>query len=149
VLQGVLLRAEGGRLQLAATDMELSLRAWLDAEVAEEGAVVVPGRLLGDIARLLPEGSVALMAKPDEGAVAVECGSASYRLQTYSVEDFPRLPEVDTVQTSSVDAAALLDTIGQLAQAKRGRSSPRLQPGRALDGAISVLRPQTHQPCPR
>jgi DNA polymerase-3 subunit beta len=127
VLQGVLLRAEGGRLQLAATDMELSLRAWLDAEVAEEGAVVVPGRLLGDIARLLPEGSVALTAKPDEGAMAVECGSASYRLQTYSVEDFPRLPEVDTVQTSSVDAAALLDTIGRVSRAaSRDESRPVL-----------------------
>src|SRR6266508_1849045 len=85
VLQGVLLRAEGGRLQLSATDMELSLRASLEAEVAEEGAVVVPGRLLGDIARLLPEGNVVLTAKPDEGSLTVECGPASYRLQTYSV----------------------------------------------------------------
>src|SRR5215208_1620826 len=71
VLQGVLLRAEGGRLQLAATDMELSRRAMREAEVAEEGAVVGPGRLLGDIARLLPEGTVVLTAKPDEGAVTV------------------------------------------------------------------------------
>jgi len=127
VLQGVLLRAEGGRLHLAATDMELSLRATLEADVAEEGAVVVPGRLLGDIARLLPEGTVALSAKPDEGAVTVECGPASYRLQAYSVEDFPRLPEVDTVQTSSVDAPALLDTIGRVSRAaSRDESRPVL-----------------------
>src|SRR5215207_9026560 len=60
VLQGVLLRAEGGRLHLSATDMELSLRASLEAEITEEGAVVVPGRLLGDISKLLPEGEVSL-----------------------------------------------------------------------------------------
>src|SRR5829696_7875907 len=127
VLQGVLLRTEGGRLHLAATDMELSLRASLEAEVAEKGAVVVPGRLLGDIARLLPDGDVVLTAKPDEGAVTVECGPASYRLQTYSVEDFPRLPEVDAVQTSSVDAAALLDTIGRVSRAaSRDESRPVL-----------------------
>src|SRR6187397_733417 len=127
VLQGVLLRAEGGRLHLAATDMELSLRMSLDAEVAEEGAVVVPGRLLGDIARLLPDGQVVMTAKADEGAIAVECGPASYRLQTYSVEDFPRLPEVETVQTSSVDAAALLDTIGRVSRAaSRDESRPVL-----------------------
>jgi DNA polymerase-3 subunit beta len=127
VLQGVLLRAEGGRLHVAATDMELSLRASLEAEVAEEGAVVVPGRLLGDIARLLPDGAVALTAKADEGSVAVECGPASYRLQTYSVEDFPRLPDIETVQTSSVEAGALLDTIGRVSRAaSRDESRPVL-----------------------
>jgi DNA polymerase-3 subunit beta len=127
VLQGVLLRTEGGRLHLAATDMELSLRASLEAEVAEEGAIVVPGRLLGDIARLLPDGDVVLTSKADEGALAVECGPASYRLQTYSVEDFPRLPEVDAVQTSSVEAGALLDTIGRVSRAaSRDESRPVL-----------------------
>src|SRR5919106_1291341 len=127
VLQGVLLRAQGDRLHLATTDMELSLRASLEAEVEEEGAIVVPGRLLGDIARLLPEGSVVLTSKPDEGAIAIECGPSSYRLQTYSVEDFPRLPEVDAVQTSSVDAPALLDTIGRVSRAaSRDESRPVL-----------------------
>ena len=41
-------------LHLAATDMEISLRVSLDAQVEDEGAVVVPGRLLVDIVRLLP-----------------------------------------------------------------------------------------------
>lgn len=127
VLQGVLVRAEGGRLELAATDMELSLRAALDADVEEEGSVVVPGRLLGDIARLLPDGNVVLAARADEGAVTVECGASSYRLQTYSVEDFPRLPEVDTVQTATVDAQSLLDTVSRVSRAaSRDESRPVL-----------------------
>jgi DNA polymerase III subunit beta len=58
VLSGMLLRAENGELQLAATDMELSLRTSLDAQVEGEGAVVVPGRLLVDLARLLPDEDV-------------------------------------------------------------------------------------------
>jgi hypothetical protein len=48
ILSGVLLRAEAGRLHLAATDMELSLRSSLDAQVEGEGSVVVPGRLPAD-----------------------------------------------------------------------------------------------------
>src|SRR5919106_1306752 len=93
VLLGVLLRAEGGKLELAATDMELSLRASLSAEVGDEGAVVVPGRLLVDIVRLLPAGEVTIEHRAEESVVRIECGSASYRLNTYSVEDFPRLPD--------------------------------------------------------
>src|SRR5881227_3181871 len=53
ILSGVLLRAEGGKLHLAATDMELSLRSAVDAQLEGEGAVVVPGRLLVDLVRLL------------------------------------------------------------------------------------------------
>src|SRR6059058_733740 len=74
ILSGVLLRAEAGRLHLAATDMELSLRSSLEAQVEGEGAVVVPGRLLVDIVKLLPDSSVAIEHKPEEGAVIVTSG---------------------------------------------------------------------------
>src|SRR5437762_7808539 len=53
ILSGVLLRAEAGRLHLAATDMELSLRSSLDAQVEGEGAVVVRGRWLVELVRLV------------------------------------------------------------------------------------------------
>ena len=60
VLLGVMLRAEEGRLHLAATDMELSLRSALEADVDGDGAAVVPGRLLVDLVRQLPAGEVTL-----------------------------------------------------------------------------------------
>jgi DNA polymerase III subunit beta len=127
VLLGVLLRAEAGRLHLAATDMELSLRASLEADVEEEGAVVVPGRLLVELSRLLPEGDVSMEHRVEEGVVRLECGSASYRLHTYSVEDFPRLPEVDALRSHPVDRTALLDTIARVSRsASRDESRPVL-----------------------
>jgi DNA polymerase sliding clamp subunit (PCNA homolog) len=55
---------------------------------------VVPGRLLLDIARSLPTASVD-RAQAEEAVVVVSAGSATYRLHTYSSEDFPRLPEID------------------------------------------------------
>ena len=64
ILSGVLLRAETGRLHLAATDMELSLRTSFEAQVEDEGSVVVPGRLLVDLARLLPDAEVQLEHSP-------------------------------------------------------------------------------------
>src|SRR5438874_13433335 len=74
ILSGVLLRAEGGRLHLAATDMELSLRSSLDAQVGGEGAVVVPGRLLVDLVRLLPSEEVVIEQRADEGVVHITSG---------------------------------------------------------------------------
>jgi DNA polymerase-3 subunit beta len=127
ILAGVLLRAQEGELQLAATDMELSLRTSLDANVQDEGAVVVQGRTLVDIARLLPADEVQIAHRPEEGIVQVTCGAYSSRLHIYAVEDFPRLPEVDAAATFAVDAETLLDTVAQVSRsASRDESRPVL-----------------------
>jgi DNA polymerase-3 subunit beta len=127
ILSGILLEAQGGELRLAATDMELSLRATLPAQVEGDGAIVLPGKTLVDIARLLPADEVAIEHKPAESVVHVTSGSASYTLNTYNPEDFPRLPELDAVQTFSVDRESLLETIGRVARAaSRDESRPVL-----------------------
>jgi len=126
VLAGTLLRAGDGRLELAATDMELSIRSSLDADVDGDGAVVVPSRLLVDLARLLPGDEVSIEHRLGEGIVEVVSGSATYRLHTYNAEDFPRLPEAggDLV---SVDAGALLETSTRVGRAaSRDESRPVL-----------------------
>src|SRR4029450_10490817 len=66
ILAGILLRASEEKLELAATDMELSLRTSLEAQVETEGSVVVPGRLLLELARLLPDAEVTLEHKLEE-----------------------------------------------------------------------------------
>src|SRR5919109_2253969 len=127
ILSGVLLRAEAGRLHLAATDMELSLRSSLEAQVDEEGAVVVPGRLLVDLVRLLPESEVTIEQRVDESVVHVTCGPSSASLNTYAAEDFPRLPDLDALGTFTVDREVLLDTVNRVARsASRDESRPVL-----------------------
>jgi DNA polymerase III subunit beta len=127
VLSGILLRAEGGRLHLAATDMELSLRGSLEARVAGDGAVVVSGRTLLDIVRLLPGDEVSIEHLPEEGVVQIVSGAASFRLHTYSTEDFPRLPDVDLAPLYPVDREALLETVSRVSRAaSRDESRPVL-----------------------
>jgi DNA polymerase III subunit beta len=127
ILSGIMLRAEAGALQLAATDMELSLRSSLEAEVGGEGAVVVPGRLLLELSRLLPESEVQIEHRAEEGMAQLTCGSATYRLHTYNPEDFPRLPEVGAGDAFTVDRESLLDTVSRVARsASRDESRPVL-----------------------
>src|SRR5918999_690495 len=127
VLAGILLQAEGGKLHLAATDMELSLRTSLDASVDTEGAVVVPGKLLVDLARLLPGDEVSVEHRQGEGVVEVVSGSATYRIHTYNAEDFPRLPEPSSTEMAAIDADALLETATKVSRAaSRDESRPVL-----------------------
>jgi DNA polymerase-3 subunit beta len=136
VLGGVRLKLEGGSLELAATDMELSLRSSLDVDAEGEGEVVVPGRLLLDIVRALPGGDVSLEHRSDESVLVVEAGSASYRLHTYSAEDFPRLPDLESASFHAVDRDALLETIARV-----GRSASRDESRPVLTGILVQFQP--------
>jgi DNA polymerase-3 subunit beta len=127
ILAGVLLRAEGETLSLAATDMELSLRASLAAQVESEGAAVLPGRTLIEIARLLPAEEVTIEHRAEESVVELVCGGASYRLHTYTPEDFPRLPDVEGIARHPLDRDAFLETIQRVSRsASRDESRPVL-----------------------
>jgi len=126
VLSGILLSAEGGTITLAATDMELSLRTTLDAQVEGDGAVVIPGKPFTELARLLPESDVAIEYKPEEGTVQIASGSYNSRLHVFNAEDFPRLPAVDA-QLHAIDREALLETVDRVAKsASRDESRPVL-----------------------
>jgi DNA polymerase III subunit beta len=126
VLSGILLSAEGDALTLAATDMELSLRTTLEAQVDGSGAVVIPGKPLVDIARLLPESEATIEYRPEQGTVQITSGSYSSRLHVFNAEDFPRLPTV-SAQLHAVDREALLETIDRVARsASRDESRPVL-----------------------
>jgi DNA polymerase III subunit beta len=127
ILSGILVEAQGSELRLAATDMELSLRATASAQIEGDGAIVLPGKTFADIARLLPAGDVSIEHKPAESVVHVTAGSASYTLHTYNPEDFPRLQELESLQTFTVDRESLLDTIHRVARAaSRDESRPVL-----------------------
>jgi DNA polymerase-3 subunit beta len=148
VLGGIQLRAEGGQLHLSATDMEVSLRATVEAQVAGEGTVVVPGKLLLDIARSLPDSEVTIEHKPEEAVVVVTAGTANYRLHTYSAEDFPRLPQIEDAGLHGIDREALVETVARVGRsASRDESRPvltgilvRFEPGKIVMAATDSYR---------
>ena len=58
ILSNLLLKAEKGQVLLASTDLELSMKAWMVADVSATGAVTVQARRLFDIVRSLPDSKV-------------------------------------------------------------------------------------------
>jgi len=126
-LSGVLIAVKDGRVELQATDAELGIRAGLEADVASGGAVVVPGRLLLDVARSLPQDSVSLELRSSEQDVEVVSGSARFHLRALSREDFPTLPVDDPANTVALPAAAFVETVNRVARAaSRDETRPHL-----------------------
>ena len=114
VLGGILIDAEGDQMRLSGTDLEISGAASVTAGIEEGGRVLLPGRVLGDIARALPEGTVNLVA--DGGQGKITCGSAEFVLRTLPVEDFPEIAS-PAGETGTVDAKLFATAVNQVTKA--------------------------------
>lgn len=114
-LAGLLLRAEDGVLRASAFDFELAVRASAPAAVGEPGSVLVSGRLLADIARVLPKLPVTLTAD-HENVVRLVCGAYHYTLACMPVDEYPALPATPPT-IGRVEAGALVSAAGQAAVA--------------------------------
>jgi DNA polymerase-3 subunit beta len=128
-LSGVQIVASSAGVELRATDMEVALRVPLTAEVAREGTVVLPARLLLDVVRSLPKnaGTAELELRPEQQDVELVAGSARFHLRTLRAEDFPPLPEPGGDTVVNVPASAFVDTIGMVAKsASRDETRPIL-----------------------
>jgi DNA polymerase-3 subunit beta len=115
-LSGILLTADDGGAGLAATDGELGLRTALEAEVSSGGAVLLPGRLLSELARSLGDASVEIELREAERDVEIRSGGSSFHLRLLPAEDFPRLPEA-AAEPLKIPAAALAETVELVARA--------------------------------
>ncbi len=115
-LSGILVAASEGGVELAATDGEMGLRTALDAQVGEPGSVLLPGRLLADLARSLGEGGVEIESRETERDVEIRSGGSSFHLRVLPAEDFPSLPREDG-EPLKIPAAALAETVELVARA--------------------------------
>ncbi len=112
VLAGLLLKAEEGQLSLSSFDYEVSARVSVEAEIEEEGTVLVSGRLLADISRALPNRPVEIST--DGVRATVVCGSSRFTLHTLPVEEYPSLPQMPEA-TGTVPGEVFAAAVQQVA----------------------------------
>jgi DNA polymerase-3 subunit beta len=113
VLSGLLLHADGDQVTVSAFDYDTSHRGTVAADVAEPGRVLVPGRLLAEVAKSLPCDLFADVAATDRECV-ITCGRSEFALTTLPVEDYPHLPEPPPA-AGTVDGALFAHAVEQVA----------------------------------
>lgn len=125
VLAGLLLEADADGLTVSAFDYDVTMQARLAAAVAEPGRVLVPGKVLAEVAKNLPTTSFADIVL--SGAeVVVTGGRAEYALLTMPVSDYPTLPDAPP-PIGTVDAPALRSALAQVVPAvSKDESTPFL-----------------------
>src|ERR671933_2570103 len=116
LLGGILLEAREGCVRLSATDMELSIQTTSQAEVEEEGRVVIPARIFNDIVRSLPGGELTLAHDRSEGVVRLSARENDYRIRAYAAEDFPQLPRFNETAAFKMSGEALVETVEKVSR---------------------------------
>jgi DNA polymerase-3 subunit beta len=91
ILANVLLRADGARLLLKATDLDIEITETVPADIGQGGATTVPAQILFDIVRKLPDGAEVALDTGDGTQLSVRSGRSKFTLQVLSESDFPDL----------------------------------------------------------
>jgi DNA polymerase-3 subunit beta len=90
ILSNVLLRAEGSKLSLSATDMDIEMVSSLAAQSSRPGSTTVPAHTLYDIIRKLPEGAqIELELTGEKGQMTLRSGRSTFTLACLPPEDYP------------------------------------------------------------
>ena len=145
ILANVLLRAEGGELALAATDMDLEIVETVQGDVTRSGATTVSAHTLHDIVRKLPDGAEVRLDGSTDGKLAIRAGRSRFSLACLPAEDFPLVSGGDLPCRFTLDAAALRGLIDRTRFAISTEETRYYLNGiylhvASLDGAASVLR---------
>ncbi|MGW5188023.1 DNA polymerase III subunit beta [Kribbella sp. NPDC004138] len=114
ILAGMLVEAADGQVTVSGFDYESSAQVSVPAEVADEGRVLVSGRLLSDICKSMPRDSVDLSG--EAARVQVSSGAARFVLHTLPLDEYPPLPEVPAA-SGIVDAEVFARAVAQVVSA--------------------------------
>lgn len=115
ILSGILFSSINAEIQLQATDLEVSVRHISPALVEQEGSIVLPGKLLNDIIRSLPEAAVTI--ETDGETAHIRCQQSSFTMRTLKPADFPKFPEVSVDRTITLPASTMALMVKQVSRA--------------------------------
>ncbi len=114
VLTHVLLATDGGRLKIAATNLELGINCWIGAKVEDEGSITVPARPFTELISLLPSDRVDLDLNIRTQTLRVQCGRTDNNIKGIDAQEFPIIPTFEPASAAFVDANLLKTMIGKV-----------------------------------
>ena len=98
ILSNILLRTDGNRLLVAATNLEIAITQYIGAKIIKPGSITIPARLMSDFISSLPKESVELKVINDN--LHIKSGSYNSIINGFIADDFPELPTIN--ETSSI-----------------------------------------------
>jgi len=109
ILSNILLRTDGNRLLVAATNLEIASTQYIGAKVSKPGAITIPARLMSEFISSLPKESIKLKVVNDN--LHIKSGTYTSIINGFIADDFPELPTIN--ETSSIQYSIKIEDFKQ------------------------------------
>jgi len=137
ILSNYLFEAADNKLNLTATDLDLSLRTSCEVKVKKEGSCTIPARKLHDYVKLLPDADITIKLLENHW-VSIRCGRSNTKMVGMARANFPTLPVFPTAGVIKIPAQVLRGMI-----ARTGFAIAHEESRYTLNGALMVLKPES------
>ena len=107
----ICMATDGGRLKLAATNLEIAITSWITAEVEEDGSITIPARLLTEFVALLPEAPISVSVAPRSRQAQIVCARNEATISGMDADDFPPIPSISDGDVIRLEPASLREAI--------------------------------------
>ncbi len=112
-IQGVLLTAKGDTIKMTGTDLDITITSIGEAEVIDEGDVLIPAKRLSDLVKNLPDGSINMESK--EESVEIHYGKKQKStIKTFPVEEFPATEQPDSLISAKFNTGEFLSAVSKV-----------------------------------
>src|SRR5947208_9969984 len=108
ILSNILLATDHGRLKLSATNLEIGINCWVDAQIHEEGTTTVPAKLLTDFVNSLPQSPVDIAVVEDTNTMNIKSLGSNANIKGMDASEFPLIPSAEGGEPPVMLEAALL-----------------------------------------
>jgi DNA polymerase-3 subunit beta len=112
ILQGILIETVDNKIKLTGNDLNIGIECIIDANVEQEGSIVITSKLFGELVRKLPASNVKFEIK-DNNVVNISCEKSKYTLIGQSSLEFPALPDIEEMMTCDIESDLLRNMIRQ------------------------------------
>lgn len=111
-LEGILLSASEGSLELCAYDLELGITTVIPSQTAEPGKAVLSAKIFSDIVRKTPDETITVTVD-EKNMATIDSGYSKFSIIGIPAEEFPELPKLTDSTRIELPAAVLKSMIRQ------------------------------------
>lgn len=113
VLNNILIKAEGKKLFFTATNLEIAINYFIEANVMNEGAITIPAKVFTNYVSLLKSGEVTL--EVTEGlTLNIKAHHENIKIKGIKIDEFPLIPQIEKKESFKISANMLSEMANQV-----------------------------------
>lgn len=110
ILEGIYINANNSTITLIGSDMDVSIQTLVDANIMEEGSIVIDAKIFGEIIRKLPNSTIRIETMENQ-LIKITCEKSIFDVVYMNTNEFPELPEINENLKISVNQNILKNMI--------------------------------------